>query len=525
MRFQISKKTIARLTEGHKLLGLTLSAVLFLICISGTIAVFFKEFERWEKPHVPEFTEYKTGSVARAALDSHTHMLNDKQRESAQVDLFIMLPNSAMPRLIAGYNDDARAYDQEGRYVGSARHDNTHFLSHLHYYLHLPESFGMIVVSILGIFMLALLIGGAVSHRKIFVDAFRLRSRDKGHLGRVDLHNRIGTWTLPFTLVVTATGSFIGFSQVVVFLVATLFYDGNISKAVEPVFGSAEQAQTYTKGLSFAGEQAIVNALDELKKHKPDQVPFMLTIKDAIGAAPYLEVTTLQNQRLVYGEIYRFNERGQMMGTHGLSDGAIGKQIYASLFPLHFGSYGGVWVQIMYVFVGLALCLMIHAGMEIWFTKSASRGKAHLNLHTAWISFIYSSVSAIAITMCFGFFVSDALTLIYWGTLSFLVILGCVAGRFFQEKISKTIWMMRSILGLSLLVLVMTHWIHFQSMSTAALWPNLCLFSIAVLILFLNFVSMKKAHGEALLSNKQNADFDKESCKDSDVIKQGTQLV
>jgi uncharacterized iron-regulated membrane protein len=492
MNIQVSKKLVARLTEGHKLLALSLSAVLFLICISGTVAVFFKEFERWEKPHVAEFTEYQASSVARTVSDAQAIMRADQRRKEDELDLFIGLPNPVMPRLIAGYNDDARAYDQEGRYIGSARHDNTHFLSELHYYLHLPDSFGMIIVSILGIFMLALLVGGALSHRKIFIDAFRLRPREKGHLGRTDVHNRIGTWTLPFTLVVTATGSFIGFSQVIVFLVATLFYQGNLNKTVEPVFGSEELAHTYTQGRPFLGERAIVNSLHELKKYKPDQAPILLTVKNAVSSAPYIEITTSQNKRLVYGETYRFNSEGKLVGSHQLSDGSIGKQIYASLFPLHFGSYGGLLVQIMYVFVGLSLCLMIHAGMEIWFTKSANRGHPRPIIHTAWISFIYSCVSAIAITMCFGFFISESLPTIYWGTLSLLVIFGSVVGQMFSQKIASTMLMMRTILGLSIFALVLTHLIYFQSVSVAAIWPNLILTCIAVLIFISNLSTLKK---------------------------------
>ena len=42
-----------RSLQSHTWLGLVVSAVMFLICLSGTIAVLHKEFERWEQPNIP----------------------------------------------------------------------------------------------------------------------------------------------------------------------------------------------------------------------------------------------------------------------------------------------------------------------------------------------------------------------------------------------------------------------------------------------------------------------------------------
>lgn len=495
MNLKISKNTISTLTDGHKILGLAFSAVLYLICMTGTIVVFFVEMERWEQPTLPEYTAYDNSAIARAALDTQKIMVADKNRSPVEEDIYIGFPSDNLPRIVAGYSDDARAYDSKGNYVGSANHPNVHFVSELHYYLHLPESYGMIVVSVLGIFMLALLIGGALSHKKIFADAFKLRLRAEGHLGRADTHNRIGTWTLPFALVVTATGSFVGFSQLIVFLIATVFYQGDFSKVMDPMLGSQHEITKITQSVPLKGEAAIVRAISELKKNEPDAIPTYLVLKKAATYTPSLEIIAKKADRLAFGETYRFDADGNLKAQNGYLNGAIGKQIYASLFPLHFGNYGGLPIKIAYFIVGFALCFMINAGMEIWFTKSAAKAKPKPYLHAIWVSFVYSSISAIVIAMTSNFFDLKSDVIIYWGSLISLIIIGLVAFNTFEQNVLYLGRLMRAIFALSILLLVIAHFIKFKVVNFATMSVSVPLILIAVFILvpiFRSLINLKQ---------------------------------
>ena len=48
-------------------------------------------------------------------------------------------------------------------------------LRHLHASLLLPEIFGVIIVGIFGVFLLAIILTGVFAHPKMFRDAFRLK--------------------------------------------------------------------------------------------------------------------------------------------------------------------------------------------------------------------------------------------------------------------------------------------------------------------------------------------------------------
>ncbi|OYW79845.1 MAG: hypothetical protein B7Z26_07405 [Asticcacaulis sp. 32-58-5] len=155
---------VRRLLSGHKILGLALCGILYLICLTGWVGVYYVEVERWERPNIPEFSTATPEAIARATADMRAVMMADDHRGPLDTDLYITPPSQNMPRLTVGYGHESRGYDQDGRYVGEASHDLTHFLTELHYYMHLPETFGMIVVCLFGVGMMALLIGGAMSH-------------------------------------------------------------------------------------------------------------------------------------------------------------------------------------------------------------------------------------------------------------------------------------------------------------------------------------------------------------------------
>ena len=38
---------------GHSALGLAFAAVIYVVCLSGTLAVFIHDFQRWEQPDGP----------------------------------------------------------------------------------------------------------------------------------------------------------------------------------------------------------------------------------------------------------------------------------------------------------------------------------------------------------------------------------------------------------------------------------------------------------------------------------------
>jgi uncharacterized iron-regulated membrane protein len=461
------------------MLGLALCAILYLICLSGWVGVYYVEFERWERPNVPEFTTVTPEAIARATADTRPIMLADTHRGPLDTDLYITVPTEDMPRLVVGYGHEARAYDQAGNYVGPASHDLTHFLTELHYYMHLPETFGMIVVCLFGVGMMALLIGGALSHPKMFRDAFAFRVRKQGHLTKADLHNRIGAWTLPFGLIITITGTLIGLGQLVAMVMGLVFYNGDILKAYEPIFGSQAEITAATGGKPLQ-DGAMLNAISNLKAAVPDQPITFIAIRMVGTPTEFIEITTQPAQRLAYGEAWRFDSLGNLKGSYHLSDGPAGRQVAASLYDLHFGSFGGWPVKLIYAILGFGLTVMISAGMDIWLTKSAEKGKPHPLIHRLWTVLVYGSPTMIALTFVIamgsaGLGMPIPPVPVFWGGMALMAAITFASHRFSQASVADVSRLMRLSLGLSLIAMASVHQAVNNSVSVSALQVNVVL--------------------------------------------------
>lgn len=76
----------------HSWLGLLASAFMYLICLSGSLVVFYPEFERWEQPEVHE-----QSALQPAQIEASWHQWV-ASGETVTHHMFIALPSDDMPR-------------------------------------------------------------------------------------------------------------------------------------------------------------------------------------------------------------------------------------------------------------------------------------------------------------------------------------------------------------------------------------------------------------------------------------------
>lgn len=193
--------------SGHSILGIAFAAILYLVCLTGSLSVFAQDLERWEQPDAPVLATVSDAAVARAVA-----MV--APRLGAGDPLYVQLPSSDMPRLTLTTHHGEEGHnwlaDAGGGIIGEARSPWTDFLTALHIQLHLPDSWGRFIVGLAGVALVSSLIWGVLSHPRIVRDAFHLRLGGARRLQEADIHNRIGVWALPFHLAVSLTGALLG---------------------------------------------------------------------------------------------------------------------------------------------------------------------------------------------------------------------------------------------------------------------------------------------------------------------------
>ncbi|MDG5487786.1 PepSY-associated TM helix domain-containing protein [Sphingomonas sp. BGYR3] len=408
---------VKRGLSAHAAIGLLAGALLYLVCLSGTVLVFYEEWQRAEQGAAPEMTTIDPVAVQRGVQA----VLESERGKPATTHLYVHLPVPELPRTTITTDSQAVHLDAQGRIAVPEENGWSEFLYALHYTLHLPSLVGMTIVGILGVLMLALSISGVIAHPRIFRDAFRLRMRHGGGLALADWHNRLSVWTLPFGIAIAITGAAIGLASVTAYAVAARYYDGDIEAVYAPIFG--EEAKPDPRP---APVPDVAVALRTMSDRFPDVAVTYAILHDPMTAGQHVQIVASPARRLIFGEYYAFDAAGRFMGTAGLADGDIGKQAAASNYNLHFGNFGGLPVKVAYCLFGLALTIVSATGVYIWLGKRQRRGIREPGLLGAWHGVVWGAPAALILTLAARFAIGNAAPFIaiFW-TVLIVTIVAC----------------------------------------------------------------------------------------------------
>lgn len=370
---------VKRALSAHAAFGTAISAVLYIICLSGTVSVFKDEIHRIEQRGEPT-VEFLTPAAAQATAENG--MLVDPET----AHLYIHMPTAQYDRAIVETDNKETYVDAEGALTWQTAHPWSDFLIDLHYYLHLPKSFGMIAVSIFGVFLFVMSLTGFIAHPRVFKDAFAFRRSKSEQVKQVDLHNRLSVWTAPFHISNSLSGAMIGLAVFSIAALAPLKYDGDRAAVYAPVYGSEPVVDE-----AKAPMARIDLALSYMAKNHPDKPPVYVILHDPETAGQFLQIMAAHPRRLIYAEKYNFNGEGTFVGTTGSADGTVGQQIADSVYKVHFGQFGGLPVKIAFGIFGICLMFMISAGMNIYFLKRRNKGRPANGLQGAWKGIIWGA--------------------------------------------------------------------------------------------------------------------------------------
>lgn len=455
-----SNQLIKNSLNAHTWLGLTVGALMYLICLSGAVVVFFEEFERWEQPLIEEYTDYTVPQIQNA-ISNYLGKV-----EEAPKSLYVVLPTEAVPRIHIAGDDKEWFVNQDGSLSEPPVEGWTHMLKSLHVNLHLPQVIGIIIVGAFGAMLCGLIISGLLAHPRIFKDAFKLRLGGSKRMEQVDLHNRLSVWGTPFYFMIGLTGAFIGLVGVLIALIAPIDYAGDREAVVDEVYGGDPVINNSAKEINFQ------SAFDNLYKQDAQAKAIYLVIQNINTEKQFLEIAATLPNRLIYSEMYRFKSSGEFINYQGLSDGPVGRQAAYSVYRLHFGHFGSGWVKIVYGILGLALAVISVTGINIWL----ARRKRRSFINDLWCGFVWGTPLALS-TSYFSGYLGVSMVVGFWGSL-ILAMAFCVIFR--QEKLAKNY-----LIGISSLVLgaILAHYFFsYQSFNhnSAALKINLMLGGVMI---------------------------------------------
>ena len=380
MRWRVSSQLVRQALQAHSAIGLALCALLYVVCLSGTLAVFGRDLVRWEQPEAPE---QRPGQLDIAPQRLQRAVQAALERLGATPDgLVLELPTPELPRLRIHAAGSSMAWHVRldgtlGEPVATPWHD---LIQSLHVHLLLPQIWGVILVGVLGVMLLALLVSGILAHPSLVRDAFLWRSGATGRLFHVDLHNRLGVWGLPFAGMIALTGAFLGLAGLFYAGYAALFHHHHRQAVHDLVYG----ADISLEGPADAPLN-LAAILQGLHAEVPAARPLAIMMNHPRTSRQHVEVAATLPGRLVYSEIYRFTVMGRFINHQALADGPTGRQLAYATYRLHFGWFGAWPVRVAYALLGLGMTMLCTSGGHAWLARRPERTW----LDAAWEAWVW----------------------------------------------------------------------------------------------------------------------------------------
>ena len=155
-------------------------------------------------------------------------------------------------------------------------------------------------------------------------------------------------WALPFHLIVALTGSLLGLAGLITIILAMVAYKGDQEKAIASLLGP--QAGSDTRA---APPPDVARMLRDIQSRSPGAAVTQLAIEHAGTVGQQVRIMVAAPRHLARNEAFLFSRDGRFKWRAGPTDGNAGMRIYGMIAPLHYGTYGGFALKIIYALLGM----------------------------------------------------------------------------------------------------------------------------------------------------------------------------
>lgn len=382
---ELSQARTKRLLAVHGWSGTLLGMFLYVVIVTGVVAVFAGEIGRWsvggaahpdplstgihnhvvsladtiDPEHLEEISIFPN-DAGNLTVFFHTHAMNadgdpDDYGEMNEVD-----PNSGETVLRReGFGSDIFGTDPASALDA--------FLLNLHINLHIPSPWGLYATGVLGFIMFLAAGTGLLIHRHLLKDIFVAPRYSSSLLNKRDRHVLAGSWSLPFAFVLAFTGAYLSFFGALTLPVVTKSaFGGDMMAVMETVFGTdrPEDATPSTTG-------NLDNILgDSIRRAGSDATSVVVSHwgrADAVITVQHAPMDgAIQGAAHVYdGATGAFDRAKPPIGKQPSS----GNTLLALMSALHYGNFAGLLSKFVWLALGFAMAYVNLTGMRLWIER------------------------------------------------------------------------------------------------------------------------------------------------------------
>lgn len=361
-----------RLYNLHSWTGLTLGLLIFIVSFTGCIALFDMEIRSWEDP------------AQRIALTENqleiTPLFDEFVGEALETgrvtDISLRYPQKHEPYFSAFARIDIAAKDGEkrsrknikrrwhpvtGAVLAERGNGLSHWLLDIHRRFMLPTNIGRSLVGIIGLALMLSILTGVVIHSKLLREMFTMRLTRSVRLKWQDMHKVLGLWGLPFFSMIAFTGAFLGIITLLGPIVALIAFKGDQEALIDAVIGVPPEAHDVQAQMLSADE------LRQIRHPSSGKTPALISMANYGDTAAQFTLYYTAAHELSRFDLAKVNgATGAILPLDMQTRRTAATRISNALTPLHYGTYGGFPLKVLYFVLGLALCLITALGLMLW---------------------------------------------------------------------------------------------------------------------------------------------------------------
>ncbi|MEM8886824.1 MAG: PepSY-associated TM helix domain-containing protein [Bacteroidota bacterium] len=359
----------------HTVSGIVIGFALFICFYAGAFALFMDEMYKWENP------EARFDNVENVDFDKVFLTMKDYEENFAVNEPFSILPPSEHDPYVWFYgsrNITDSTTERFSAYVHPATYEVTPFeepkthmgrtIYELHFFHQIPIV-GIRLAGFVGFFFLFAIISGVLIHwRNIMTKLYAFTTEGKWKQIWTNSHTVLGFIALPFQFIYAVTGALLGLSIFLLAPSAYLLFDGDtneIIKAVRPDLG-----RTYADDAENLATPYYFNSVyDRINTDYPDhKVKVMFT--NNYGKEDGTISVRIDDQEGLMGDgDFMFSSKdGSLLHETTPYQKSYAEGAYPLMIKLHYATYGGLFLKIIYFILAMMTCYVISSGVMIWKT-------------------------------------------------------------------------------------------------------------------------------------------------------------
>lgn len=350
-----------RLWQLHSWLGLIAGIGLLVIGLTGSLLVFRIDLELLVNP---DFERVDNRAAERKSLDE---LIGAVRRALPQSELtgWVIFTEPNLPDLAyvtrRGETESRLAFVNTctGEIRGGGQKWNrtvSGWIYELHYSL-FAGHLGVFVAGVFAVMLCFLGFTGLWLYRDFWKSFFKLRWRASRRIFFSDLHKTIGIASVAFNLILGFTGAYWNLPHAIGELVS--------GQESEP----AVEGHFYNEGLSF--DKLIEESEQKIPGFRVTYLSFPVKANEDI----FVDGRASSNPfRSDYGSVVAFDaQTGRLKSASDIRQAGWWTQIADAFYPLHFGTFGGLFVKVIWCAGGLTPGLLAVSGFAIWWRRTRSR--------------------------------------------------------------------------------------------------------------------------------------------------------